>query len=207
MRLWSYRRSFWHSLRFSKVFIFLSHLYFSMIWQINFGFVALILIFVVVITVRYLLTRKTGREMWKIYYEALEEQETFLETFSVTSFDDFSAFDFRLGDFSHVSPFPKLVEDRWRYRIYLSGSENEDIVTITHEVSECTLGRVIERLLNLKKPLYLQRKENDKFWVHGRKQKYLVEHVMATLGEVDDLTHKKLRQRLNKEDARAWLNR
>jgi len=174
--------------------------------QINFGLVLLILIFAVMIIVRYSLLRKTRRKLWKRHYEALQEQETFLKAFNDTLFDDFSAFDFRLGRFSHVSPFPKLVEGGWRYRICLSRSEAEDIATIAHELSECTLGRVIEGLLNLEKPLYLQRKEDDKFWVRGKKQKYLVEHVMATLGEVDDLTHKKLMERLNKEDAKAWLN-
>lgn len=177
-----------------------------MILQMNFGFVVLVLIFAVVITVRYLLVRKTRRKLWKRYYEVLREQETFLETFNVTIFDDFSAFDFRCGRFSHVTPFPRLVEGEWRYGIYLDRSEAEDIATITHEISECTLGRVVEGLLNLEKPLYLLRKEDDKFWVHGNKQKYLVEHVMATLGEVDDLAPEKLRQRLNKEDAKAWLN-
>lgn len=177
-----------------------------MVLQINLGFAVLFLIFAVVITVRYLLVRKTRRKLWKRYYEVLQEQETFLKTFNVTPFDDFSALDFRLGQFSHVSPFPRLVKGEWRYRIYLSASEAEDISTITHEISECTLGRVIEKLLNLKKPLYLQRKETDKFWVRGKKQKYLVEHVMTTLGETDDLTHKKLKQRLSKEDTKAWLN-
>jgi hypothetical protein len=100
-----------------------------------------------------------------------------------------------------------LIEGDWRYRIYLSSSEVEDIVTVIHEISECTPGRTIERLLNLERPLYLLRRETDKFWVHGKKKKYLVEHVMATLGEVDDLTHRKLKQRLNKEDVKAWLNR
>ena len=177
-----------------------------MVLRINLGFVALILIFAVIIVTRYLLLRKNRKKLWKRYYEALQEQETFLKTFNVTPFDNFSAFDFRLGRFSHVSPFPNLVEDEWRYRIYLSRSEAEDIATINHEISECTVGRIIERLLNLEKPLYLQRKEDDKFWVHGKKQKYLVEHVVTTLGEVDDLTHKKLKERLKKEDAKAWLN-
>ena len=177
-----------------------------MVLQINLGFVALILIFAVVITVRYLLVRKTRRKFWKLYYEALEEREAFLEAFNVSPLNDFSAFDFKHGSFSHVSPFPSKVGGEWRYGIYLGSSESDDVVTITHEISECTVGRVIERLLNLEKPLYLQRKEADKFWVRGKKQKYLVEHVMATLGEVDDLTHKRLRERLNKEDANAWLN-
>lgn len=177
-----------------------------MVLQINLGFVTLILIFAVVVVVRYLLMRKTQRKLWERYYEVLHERRTFLKTFNVTPFDDFSAFDFRLGSFSHISPFPDLIEDGWRYGIYLSHSEAEDIVTINHEISECTVGRVIEKLLNLEKPLYLQRKEANKFWVNGKKQKYLVEHVMATLGEADDLTHEKLRERLNKEDAKSWLD-
>jgi len=145
--------------------------------------------------------------MRKHYEQTWQEQETFLKTFNVTPFDDFSAFDFRLGHFSCVSIFPRLVENEWRYSIFLTGSEAEDIVTITHELSECTLGRVIEKLLNLEKPLYLQRKEKDKFWLLGKKQKYLVEHVIATLGEVDSLSHEKLKERLSKEDIKAWLNR
>jgi len=175
-------------------------------WRANLGFVALGLIFAVVVVVRYLLVRKTKRKFWKLHNEALEELETFLEAFSVSPFNDFSAFDFRLGRFSHVSPFPSKAGGEWRYRIYLDGSESDDVDTVTHEISECTLGRVIENLGNLKKPLFLLRKEDDKFWVRGKKQRYLVEHVMATLGEVGDLTHEKLRHRLNKEDAKSWLN-
>jgi hypothetical protein len=174
--------------------------------QINLGYVVLFLIFAFLIILRYLLVRKTRRKLWSRYYEILQEQETFLKTFGVTPFEDFSAFDFRLGGYSHVSPFPNLVQGEWRYRIHLTSSEAEDIVTITHEISECTLGRVIEKLLSLEKPLYLKRKEDDKFWVHGKKQKYLIEHVITTLGEADDLTQTKLWQRLNKEDAKAWLN-
>jgi hypothetical protein len=83
--------------------------------------------------------------MWQRYREALKERETFLKSFNVSSFDDFSAFDFKLGRFSHITPFPRLTESEWRYRVYLDGSEAEDIVTITHEISECTVGRVIER--------------------------------------------------------------
>lgn len=176
-----------------------------MIRQTNLGFVAFFLIFAIVILARYLLVRKTRRQLWKDYYEAVQEQQAFVKTFNVTSFDDFSAFDFRPGRFSHVSPFPSRIENKWRYRIHLSCSEAEDVVTIIHEVCECTLGRVIEKLLELEKPLYLQRKEDDKFWVHGKKRKYLVEHVMATLGEGDALTQKKLMQRLDREDVKAWL--
>lgn len=165
-----------------------------MVFQINLGFLFLVLIFAMVFIVRYLLGRKTYRRLWTVYNKALQELE------------DFSAFEFRLGGFSHVSPFPRRVDDEWRYVITLRGYEAEDIVTITHELSECTLGRVIERLLSLEKPLYLKRREEDRFLVHGKRQKYLVEHVMITLGEADNLTPKKLRERLNKEDAEAWLN-
>jgi len=172
--------------------------------QVNLGFALLILISAVIIIMRYLLMRKTRERLWRHYYEALQERKAFLKSFNAV--DDFSAFDFELGRFSHVSLFPRLVKGEWRYRIYLDSSDVEDVGTITHEISECTIGRVIERLLNLEKPLYLQRKEDDKFWVHGKKQRYLVEHVMATLGEADDLTPNRLQQRLNKEDAEAWLN-
>jgi len=194
------------ALKSFKVFIYWLCYASTMELQISSGFVVLILIFAVVIVMRYLLLRKTRKRLWKRYYDDLQEQEVFLKTFDVAYFDDFSSFDFRRGGFSHVSPFPKRIEGEWRYIIYLSRSEVEGIVTITHEISECTIGRVIEKLLKLKKPLYLQRKENGKFWVRGKRQKYLVEHVMATLGEVDDLTHKELRQRLSKEDLETWLN-
>lgn len=177
-----------------------------MVLPINPGFAVLILISAVVIATRYLLLRRTRRRLLERYSEALQEQEAFLKAFDVTPFDDFSAFEFRFGRFSHVSPFPKMIEDKWMYSIYLSRSEGEDIATITHEISECTVGRVIERLLSLEKPLYLQRKEYGRFWVHGKKQRYLVEHVMTTLGEAEELPPEKLRERLNKEDARAWLN-
>jgi hypothetical protein len=177
-----------------------------MVFEIGSGFVVLVLVFVVVIGMRYWLLKKARRKLWKRYQDILKEREAFLKSFGASYFDDFSSFDFKLGGFSHVSPFPRFVGEEWRYIIYLSPSEVEDVVTISHEISECTIGRVIEKLLNLGKPLYLQRKESDKFWVRGKKQKYLVEHVLATLGEIDDLTDKQLRQRLTKEDARRWFN-
>jgi len=172
----------------------------------NIGFVVIVLISVFIFIVRYLLIRKTRRKFRELHSEVLKEQEAFLKSFNIFSFNDFSAFDFAHGSVSHVSPFPSRINDEWRYRIYLMGSEVDDVVTVSHEICECTLGRVIEKLLQLEKPLYLVRKEQDKFWVHGRKQKYLVEHVLATLGEIDDLTLQMLRQRLNKEDAEAWIN-
>jgi len=163
--------------------------------QIDLGLVALILalilIFAVVIRLRKLL---------KDY----QEKEVFLNSFSVTPFNDFSAFDFKLGRFSHNSPFPRLVEGEWRYVIYLTKSEFEDTITINHELSECVVGRVIERVLNLNKPLYCQRSEDNRFWVKGKKQYYLIEHIMVTLGEINDLTPEKLRERLNKEEIESW---
>jgi len=174
--------------------------------MINPGVIVLVLILSVLFATRYLVLRKTGRRLWHRYREALREREVFLKSFNPSSFEDFSAFDFGLGHFSHVSPFPKQVGDEWRFRIYLSGSEAEDLQTIVHEISECTIGRLIEKLLNLKKPLYLQRKEDDKFWLHGKRQRYLVEHVVTTLGEAEELNREKLFQRLEKEDAETWLN-
>jgi len=173
--------------------------------QINLDFAALILILVVVIVVRYLLLRKTRRRSRNRYIEASPEQEAFLNNFNVVPYDDFSAFDFMLGSFSHISPFPRLVEGEWRYTVYLTSSEVEDMITLSHEISECTLGRVIENQLNLKKPLYLQRIEDHKFWVHGKKQKYLIEHFIATLGEVDELTPEKLGERLHKEEIKSLI--
>lgn len=173
----------------------------------NLGLATLILIFAIVTVVHYLLVRKTRSRLRERYHEVLQEQEAFLKSFGVTPFDDFSSFDFGNGRFSHVSPYPRSVEGDWRYVIYLMDSEAEDTATITHEICECSIGRVIENLLGLEKPLYLQRKINDKFWIRGKKKKYVVEHVMATLGEADDLTHKKLKQRLHEEDATFWLNR
>jgi len=177
-----------------------------MVLQVNLGSIALILILVAVIAMRYFLLRKSRRDKWRLYQEGLQEQETFLKTFNVTNFDDFSLYDFGLGRFSYVLPFPRLVEGEWRYRIYFSRSEAEDVATIIHEITECTIGRVIEKLLNLEKPLYLKRKEDNKFWVHGKKQRYLVEHLITTLGEADDLPYRKLTERLNKDDIKIWLN-
>jgi hypothetical protein len=59
-------------------------------------------------------------------------------------------------------------------------------------------------VLNLNKPLYCQRSEDNKFWVKGKKQYYLIEHIMATLGEINDLTPEKLRERLSKEEIESW---
>lgn len=168
----------------------------------------IVLIFVGASIARYVWIRRIRKKTSELHVKALQEQETFLKTFVLAPFSDFSLFDFYLGrfNFSYVSPFPESVEGRWRYKIVLTRSESEDITIIKHEILECTVGRLIENLLNLEKPLYLQRKEHDKFWVHGKKQKYLIEHVLTTLGEIDDLTNEELKTRIDKEDLKTWLN-
>jgi len=173
---------------------------------VNVGLAVLLLISFAVALVQYFFLRKQRRETRIRQQQIRQEQEIFMKTFNDPPFDDFSAFDFWSGRLSFVAPFPRLVENEWRYIISLSASDVEDFVTIAHELSECTIGRVIERLLELEKPLYLLRKEDDKFWIHGKQQKYLVEHVMATLGEVDSLIHERLRERLGKEELKEWLN-
>jgi len=167
----------------------------------------IVLIFVAASIARYVWIRRIRKKTSELYVKALQEQETFLKTFILAPFSDFSLFNFYLGrfNFSYVSPFPESVEGRWRYKIVLTRSESEDIATINHEILECTVGRLIENLLNLEKPLYLQRKEHDKFWINGKKQKYLLEHLVATLGEIDDLTTKELEKRIDKEDLKTWL--
>jgi len=87
----------------------------------------------------------------------------------------------------------------------LTRSDVEDIATIAHELIEWTIGRLIERLLNLEAPLFLQRKQEDKFWMHGKKQKYVLEHVLTTLGEAADVTNSKLMERIAKEDVKVWF--
>ena len=187
-------------------FIPLPHHIFSMPQPIDIAIV--VLIFVVLSIGRYVWIRRTRRRTSELYAKALQDQETFLKTFLLAPFRDFSSFNFYQGhlDFGHVSPFPEFAEGQWRYRIVLNGSESEDIATINHEISECTVGRLMENLLNLDKPLYLQRKEHDKFWIHGKKQKYLIEHLLTTLGEISDLTNDTLETRVNKEDREIWLN-
>ncbi len=168
----------------------------------------IVLIFVAVFIVRYVALRRTRKRTSELYVKALQDQETFLKTFVLTRFSDFSSFSFHVGhfNFSYVSPFPESIEGKWRYRIVLTRSESEDITTINHEITECTMGRLIETMLNLEKPLHIQRKEHNKFWIHGKKQKYVIEHVLTTLSEIDDLTSQTLKERINKEDVKTWLN-
>lgn len=168
----------------------------------------IVLIFVGAFIVRYVWIIRASKKTSKFYVKALQDQKTFLKTFALTPFSDFSSFSFYVGrfNFSYVSPFPESVEGKWRYRIVLTRSESEDITTINHEITECTMGRLIETMLNLEKPLHLQRKEHNKFWIHGKKQKYVIEHVLTTLSEIDDLTSETLKERINKEDMKTWLN-
>jgi len=133
-----------------------------------------------------------------------QEREFFLANFNPSTFTDFDAFTFRLGDFSHVGPFPAKNDGGWIYTIFLTKQDTEDIYTISHEIVECTLGRLIERLLLLKSPLYLVRKQGDKFWLSGKHQKYILEHIVATLSELDTTTRKVLEERVAKEDIQAW---
>ena len=132
------------------------------------------------------------------------EQELFLTTFDPSKFVDFDAFTFQIGGFSHVSPFPVQSDGEWRYKIYLTSKEVEDDYTIVHELTECALGRIIERLLDLKKPLYLQRKHEEKFWVTGRRQKYILEHLLTAIGEFDGIPKEKQEERIALEDIKIW---
>ena len=132
------------------------------------------------------------------------EQELFLATFDPSEFIDFDVFTFQVGSFSHISPFPAQKDGEWRYTIYLARLEVEDIGIIMHEITECTLGRAIEKLLDLKKPLYLQRKQEEKFWVSGQRQKYILEHLLTSLSEFDDLPKEKREERIAPEDIKTW---
>jgi hypothetical protein len=128
------------------------------------------------------------------------EIEEFLKCFCPSFFTDFSFFEFEIDNESFIEPFPRKISGEWRYIIHLSHLEVEDLVVITHEITECTIGRLIEKLLCLDKPLYLKRKEENNFWVHGKHQKYLLEHVVATLSEIGHVENEKLKERFAKED-------
>ena len=131
-----------------------------------------------------------------------KERDEFIAGFDPSSFDDFSLFGFEVGRESYIAPFPcKHGRDgEWLYIVCLAASEVEDDLTITHELTECTIGRLIERLLALDKPLYLKRKQEDRFWVHGRQRKYLLEHMVTTLAEIGQVESKRLKERLAEED-------
>lgn len=132
------------------------------------------------------------------------EQELFLATFDPSKFTDFAVLNFQAGTFSHIDPFPSKHNGEWHFAVYLAKADFEDIDTIVHEITECTVGRMIERLLQLKKPLYLLRKQENKFWIDGKQQKYLVEHILTTLGELDSISAEKLGERVAAEDIEKW---
>jgi hypothetical protein len=145
------------------------------------------------------------RRQRKILDKSDRKISEFIEAFDPSFFVDFSLFNFKRGAESLISPFPKQDGTEWKYTIYLSRADVEDLVTITHELTECTVGRLIERILSLKKPLYIERKESDKFWVHGKKGKYLLEHMVTTLSEIDQVENEKLRDRFSEEDFKEFI--
>lgn len=174
--------------------------------QMNIGFVVLTAIVILIAMIRYSLLRRRGEDLRRLSRKIEKDISDFLASFDPSSFSDFSALDFRIGRFSLVSPFPNNDAGELRYTIYLDKSEVEDVITILHEIVECTIGRVIERLLDLEKPLYIKRKQEDRFWILGKKQKYVIEHVMTTLCEAVDLDDESLKGRLTREDFKAWLD-
>lgn len=172
----------------------------------NIGFIVFAIIVISVVMTRYFMFRRRREHLERLSTKFEKDVSDFLATFNPSSFNDFSALDFKIGRFSLVAPFPSRGEGELRYTIYLEEFEADDVITIIHEIVECTIGRVIEKLVDLKKPLYLQRKQEDKFWIRGKKQKYGVEHVATTLSEALDVPHAKLKERLAKEDLNAWLD-
>jgi hypothetical protein len=133
-----------------------------------------------------------------------KEQEFFLATFDPSKFTDFDVLDFQAGSFSHIDPFPSKLDGEWYFTVYLAKADFEDIATIVHEITEHTIGRMIERQLQLRKPLYLLRKQENKFWIIGKQQKYLVEHILATLCELGNISREKLGERVAAEDIEKW---
>jgi hypothetical protein len=133
-----------------------------------------------------------------------QDRDFFLANFDPSTFTDFDNFSFTSWSFSHVGPFPDKSDGEWVYTIFLAKQDNEDISTIVHEITECTVGRLVERLLLLKRPLYLMRKQGSRFWLSGRRQKYLPEHIIATLSELNDIPKEKLEERIALQDIQSW---
>jgi hypothetical protein len=134
----------------------------------------------------------------------LAERELFLTTFDPSKFTNFDVLSFQAGGFSHIGPFPSKHDSEWYFTVYLAKADFEDIDTVVHEITECTIGRIIERQLQLKKPLYLLRKQEDKFWLSGQQQKYLPEHLVTTFSELDNITKEKLQERIIIQDIEKW---
>jgi len=170
------------------------------------GLVILIVMAVALTLIRFLILKRSRKRLDQLSAEMDREIEEFLVGFKPSTFDDFSVLDFRVGVDSYCAPFPhKSSDGELRYSVYLSRREAEEVATIIHELTEWTIGRLIEKLLELYKPLYLQRKQEDRFWIHGTKQRYVLEHVVTTLSETHDASDNLLRERLGKEDIKAWF--
>jgi len=168
--------------------------------------IVLVAMAVILTLIRFVTMRRSRRRLGQLSTEIDREIKEFLADFTPSTFEDFSALNFKLGTDSYCAPFPhKNADGELEYSVYLSRHDAEDVATITHELTEWTIGRLIEKLLDLNKPLYLKRKQEDKFWMHGTKQKYVLEHVLTTLGETSDTTDILLRERLAKEDIKAWF--
>jgi hypothetical protein len=165
--------------------------------------VVIVILFGVVVIV-FLLRFRYSSQYSKMVKHALAERDLFLRTFDPSVFIDFDVLSFQAGGFSHIGPFPSKRDGEWYFTVYLAGADFEDVGTIVHEIVECTVGRIIERQLQLKKPLYLLRKQEDKFWVNGRQQKYLVEHIVTTFSELGSISAEKLRERVAAEDIANW---
>ncbi|MEM2975092.1 MAG: hypothetical protein QW821_01550 [Candidatus Bathyarchaeia archaeon] len=155
---------------------------------------------------RFIIMLRRAEKYSQHQKQAQKEKEEFLATFGDTPFNDFSSLEFKIGQYSHCHPFPRKNHDGWVYTLYFTRRDAEDVATIVHEITEWTIGRVIEKLLNLKKPLYLQRKQENNFWISGKKQKYVLEHVITTLSELDATAKEKLTERLAAEDIKTWLH-
>lgn len=154
---------------------------------------------------RFILMLRKAEEYDQLQRQIQKEREEFLASFSNTAFNDFSSLEFKIGQYSHCHPYPRKNHKGWVYTLHLTRTDAEDVATIVHEITEWTVGRVIEKLLDLKKPLYLQRKQENNFWISGKKQKYVLEHVITTLSELDRITKEKLTEHLAAEDVQTWL--
>jgi len=165
--------------------------------------IALIIV-LIILSILFFLRLKYATQHSRIKRKAQREREFFLANFDASKFTDFDMFNFGLWSFSHIAPFPTNSNGEWVYTIFLAKQDEEDVGTIVHEITECTVGRVIEKLLQLKKPLYLMRKQDNKYWLSGQRQKYLPEHIIVTLSELDSLPKEKREERIAPTDIERW---
>jgi len=169
----------------------------------DFNMIVLVVLFIVAV-IFFFLRLKLYMEYSRGKRKIREEVNAFLKNFNLSDFCNYDMLEFQLASFSHVSPFPKKIDGEWRYIIYLAQPEATDTSTIVHEIVECTIGRVIEKLLQLKKPLYLLRKHDGKFWVTGQQQKYVLEHLLTAMTEFNDIPKEKQEERVAPEDIKKW---